>query len=49
VARTRGAKLYQHALLWRRYRGRKGTPGAGRMTLLAAMVDAWLKFDRRTD
>lgn len=27
---------------WRRYRGRKGTPGEGAMTRLAAMTDALL-------
>lgn len=46
VAKTRGAKLYQHAPLWRRYRGRKGSPGAGRMGLMAQLIDGWLKSDR---
>lgn len=43
IAAQRGAKLYQHLLIWRRYRGRKGTPGQGVLGLLANQVDAWLR------
>lgn len=48
-ARLRGAQLYQHAVLWRRYRGRKGTPGAGRMGIISRLVDAWISADRRNE
>lgn len=33
--------------LWRKHRGRKGTPGEGALTKLAAEVDALLQEDRR--
>ncbi len=32
---------------WRRHRGRKGTPGEGQITEVAALVDRFTKADRR--
>ena len=51
IAAQRGAKLYQHLLIWRRYRGRKDTPGQGVLGLLSNQVDAWLRErkDGQTD
>lgn len=45
-ARNRGAQIYQLALIWRRHRGRKGTPGAGMITRIAALIDMWARVDR---
>ena len=45
-ARNRGAQLYQWAMLWRAFRGRAGTPGAGMLSQLARKVDEWRQQDR---
>lgn len=41
-----GRELVRELKLWRKHRGRKGTPGEGGMTRIAARVDAMLKEDR---
>ena len=46
-ARNRGAQLYQWAMLWRAFRGRAGTPGAGMLSHLARKVDEWRQQDRK--
>lgn len=42
-----GKALVQSLKLWRLYRGRRGTPGAGKITLISERVDALLVEDRR--
>lgn len=42
-----GKALVQTLKLWRLYRGRLGTPGAGRLSLVSHRVDALLAEDRR--
>lgn len=42
-----GKALVQSLKLWRLYRGRRETPGAGKITLISERVDALLVEDRR--
>lgn len=44
--KDQGAKLLRLLKRWRRYRGRKGTPGEGALSEAAAMVDSFLRDDR---
>jgi len=46
VAKVRGAQAYQMLMVWRLYRGRRGTPGAGMFGKLAHLVDSWVAQDR---
>jgi hypothetical protein len=46
MARMRGGQLYQLAVLWRKHRGAKGTPGEGKIGEIAALVDRWAAEDR---
>ncbi|WP_299734707.1 hypothetical protein [uncultured Roseobacter sp.] len=46
IAKLRGAKLYYHLMVWRGHRGRKGTPGAGRLGMISSMVDRFIQSDR---
>lgn len=46
MARVRGAQLYQYLLIWRRFRGRRGTPGAGMLGKISALIDLWQREDR---
>ena len=51
-ARMRGGQIYPMLELWRRYRGRKGTPGEHMLSEIARLVDEHLAADnasRRTD
>ena len=41
-----GKALVQSLKLWRLYRGRRGTAGAGKITLISERVDALLAEDR---
>jgi len=41
-----GKAVVQMLKVWRKYRGRKGTPGEGQMTRIAARVDLMLEEDR---
>lgn len=41
-----GLNVLRLLKLWRKHRGRKGTPGEGVLTLIAAEVDTLLKSDR---
>lgn len=45
--REQGKEIVRIAKLWRRHRGRKGTPGEGALPKLAAMIDAMLTADRK--
>ncbi|UFS68233.1 hypothetical protein LO749_21570 (plasmid) [Paracoccus denitrificans] len=42
-----GKALVQSLKLWRLHRGRRGTPGAGKITLISERVDALLAEDRQ--
>lgn len=42
-----GLIVLRHLKRWRKHRGRKGTPGEGAMTEVAAMVDGFLRTDRK--
>ena len=46
IARLRGGQVYPALLAWRKFRGRKGTPGEGKITEVGLAVDGWLKEDR---
>lgn len=41
-----GAQIMRVLKKWRKFRGRKGTPGEGAITEAAALVDRFLKEDR---
>lgn len=43
---AQGRIILRHLKKWRKHRGRKGTPGEGAMTEIAAMTDKFLKNDR---
>lgn len=43
---TQGWIVLRQLKLWRKYRGRKDTPGQGTMTEVAALVDRFLREDR---
>jgi predicted nucleic acid-binding Zn ribbon protein len=45
-ARRRGARLYHLLMIWRRHRGRAGSPGAGMFSRVTQMLDAWHREDR---
>lgn len=44
--KDQGAKVLRVLKKWRRYRGRKGTPGEGALSEAAALVDSFLRSDR---
>lgn len=44
---VQGTKVIRILKRWRKNRGRKGTPGEGAMTEATALVDRFLKNDRR--
>jgi predicted nucleic acid-binding Zn ribbon protein len=44
--REQGKEIIRLAKLWRKHRGRKGTPGEGALTRIASAVDAMLQADR---
>lgn len=44
---VQGTKIIRILKRWRKNRGRKGTPGEGAMTEATALVDRFLKNDRR--
>lgn len=44
---VQGRAVLRALKLWRKHRGRKGTPGEGKMTDVANMIDGFLKNDRK--
>jgi predicted nucleic acid-binding Zn ribbon protein len=46
--KEQGGKVLRLLKRWRRYRGRKGTPGEGALSEAAAMIDLFLREDRET-
>lgn len=49
MARNRGAQLYQLLCIWRMTRGRRGTRGEGMITRISALVDQWLRADKKSE
>lgn len=45
--KNEGRAMIRALKLWRKHRGRKGTPGEGAMGQTAALIDAMLKADRQ--
>ena len=43
---VQGRMVLRELKAWRKHRGRKGTPGEGVMSTIAAIVDGFLKTDR---
>lgn len=45
--KDQGARVLRLLKRWRRYRGRKGTPGEGALSEATAMIDSFLQTDRK--
>jgi len=46
ILARQGKAVIQALKIWRKHRGGKGTPGEGKLTAVAARVDAMLAEDR---
>jgi hypothetical protein len=46
MARNRGAQLYHLAMIWRVYRGRRGTRGEGMISKISGLIDMWIAKDK---